>query len=78
LAWLGFDPISPLKPRLGSDFAALTQRLQHAIATRYRLPEGCHEDYLLHNEPITWLPHPKLCTSLVGRENPCTRCSAFD
>jgi len=45
---LGFDPISPLKPHLGSDFAALTQRLQHAIAIRYRLPEWCHEDFLLH------------------------------
>ena len=45
---LGFDPISPLKPHLGSDFAALTQRLQRAIAIRYRLPDWSHEDYLLH------------------------------
>jgi len=45
---LGFDPISPLKPHLGRDFAALTQRLQHAIAVRYRLPDWSHEDYLLH------------------------------
>ena len=45
---LGFDPISPLKPHLGGDFASLTRRLQQAIAIRYSLPEWCHEDYLLH------------------------------
>ena len=45
---LGFDPISPLKPHLGSDFASLTRCLQQAIAIRYHLPEWSHEDYLLH------------------------------
>jgi hypothetical protein len=45
---LGFDPISPLKPHLGGNFAALTQRLQRAIAIRYRLSDWSHEDYQLH------------------------------
>ena len=35
---LGFDPISPLKPFLGPDYAALAARLQAAIARRYALP----------------------------------------
>jgi len=34
---LGFDPISPLKPFLGPGYAALTARLQAAIAQRYAL-----------------------------------------
>jgi hypothetical protein len=45
---LGFDPISPLKPHLGTEFGALTCRLQRAIAERYSLPAWSAEDYLLH------------------------------
>jgi hypothetical protein len=45
---LGFDPISPLKPRLGAEFEALTSRLQKAISVRYALPPWSAEDYLLH------------------------------
>jgi hypothetical protein len=45
---LGFDPISPLKPHLGTEFSALTSRLQRAIAVRYSLPAWSAEDYLLH------------------------------
>lgn len=32
---LSFDPISPVKPHLGASFAALNDRLEDAIATRY-------------------------------------------
>jgi len=45
---LGFDPISPLKPHLGTAFEALTCRLRQAVATRYQLPEWCDESHLLH------------------------------
>jgi hypothetical protein len=45
---VGFDPISPLKPHLGSEFSALTSSLQKAIAVRYSLPAWSAEDQLLH------------------------------
>jgi hypothetical protein len=45
---VGFDPISPLKPHLGSEFSALSLRLNGAIAVRYGLPPWLAEDYLLH------------------------------
>lgn len=45
---LGFDPISPLKSHLGTEFGALTSSLQQAIAVRYNLPVWSAEDYLLH------------------------------
>jgi hypothetical protein len=43
---VGFDPISPLKPHLGSEFSALSLRLNGAIAVRYGLPPWLAEDYL--------------------------------
>jgi hypothetical protein len=45
---LGFDPISPVKPHLGTEFDALTARLREAIAVRYDLPDWSADDYLLH------------------------------
>ncbi len=45
---LGFDPISPLKPFLGTGYAALAARLQAAIATRYALPAWTAGDKKLH------------------------------
>src|SRR5580698_9458868 len=45
---LGFDPISPLKSHLGTEFGALTSSLQQAIAVRYNLPVWSAEGYLLH------------------------------
>jgi len=45
---LGFDPISPLKPFLGSGYAALAARLQAAIAARYVLPPWVPEDKKAH------------------------------
>jgi uncharacterized protein len=45
---LGFDPISPLKPFLGSGYAALAGRLQAAIAARYALPPWVPEDKKAH------------------------------
>jgi hypothetical protein len=45
---LSFDPISPVKPHLGSDFEALDARLRAAIESRYRLPPWTAEDYRLH------------------------------
>jgi uncharacterized protein len=45
---LGFDCISPLKPFLGAGFAALQERLQAAVALRYRLPAWSAEDKRAH------------------------------
>lgn len=45
---LGFDPISPLKPFLGSGYAALAARLQAAIAARYALPAWTAVDKRTH------------------------------
>jgi len=45
---LGFDPISPLKPFLGAGYAALTARLQAAIAQRYGLESWTKEDRRSH------------------------------
>lgn len=47
---LGFDPISPLKPFLGPDYAALAARLQAAIARRYALPSWQTEDKRAHKK----------------------------
>ncbi|MFC3127533.1 phosphohydrolase [Pseudoroseomonas globiformis] len=45
---LGFDCITPLKPRLGSSYAALTRRLCRAIALRYRLPAWTNSSHATH------------------------------
>jgi hypothetical protein len=47
---LGFDPISPLKPFLGPDYAALAARLQAAIAQRYGLLPWQAEDKRVHKK----------------------------
>lgn len=47
---LGFDPISPLKPFLGSGYAALAARLQGAIAQRYALEAWRVEDRRAHKQ----------------------------
>jgi 5'-deoxynucleotidase YfbR-like HD superfamily hydrolase len=44
----GWDPITPLKPHLGPGFDALVQRLQAAVAERYRLPAWTAASYALH------------------------------
>ena len=46
--FLGFDPISPIKPHLGEDFERLAGQLQVAIDTRYRLPAWRGDDHVLH------------------------------
>ncbi len=45
---LGFDPISVIKPFLGPDFKAMTQRLQAAIFLRYGLVSWSDEEKLAH------------------------------
>ena len=45
---LGFDPISPLKPFLGSGYAALAARLTAAIARRYALEPWAVEERRAH------------------------------
>jgi uncharacterized protein len=47
---LGFDPISPLKPFLGAGYAALAERLQAAIASRYALPRWTPADKKIHKQ----------------------------
>ena len=46
--FLGFDPISPVKPHLGQDFHDVANRLQQAIDARYDLPPWCGDDHVLH------------------------------
>jgi len=45
---LSFDPISPVKPHLGSSFTQLDGRLQAAITTRYGLQSWSENDYAAH------------------------------
>ena len=47
---IGFDPISPLKPHLGSNFKAVNDRLRVAIDERYRLGVWEAADYILHKK----------------------------
>jgi hypothetical protein len=47
---LGFDPISPLKPFLGAGYAALAERLQAAIASRYVVPRWTPADKKAHKQ----------------------------
>jgi len=47
---LGFDPISPLKPFLGSGYAALAARLQAAIAQRYGLDKWQPDERRAHKQ----------------------------
>lgn len=46
----GFDPISPLKPFLGSEFAALTQSLKDAVFARYDLSPWDKVEYKSHKQ----------------------------
>jgi 5'-deoxynucleotidase YfbR-like HD superfamily hydrolase len=46
--FLGFDPIAPLKPHLGEGYRIISDRLQRAIALRYRLRSWSAEDYAAH------------------------------
>jgi len=48
--FLCFDPISPLKPHLGNEFQAISNRLRDAIATRYALDPWQGADYFLHKQ----------------------------
>jgi hypothetical protein len=45
---LGFDCISVLKPFLGQTFRDLTERLEGAVALRYRLPDWTEKERQIH------------------------------
>jgi hypothetical protein len=45
---LSFDPISPVKPHLGTSFTELDARLQRVIAARYDLRPWSEDDYAAH------------------------------
>jgi 5'-deoxynucleotidase YfbR-like HD superfamily hydrolase len=47
---MGFDPISPLKPHLGTAFRSVTDRLRAAIDERYRLPAWDEASHALHKQ----------------------------
>lgn len=49
---LSFDPISPVKPHLGASFAALNDRLEAAIATRYWF--FAHDPLLRHRRSLAY------------------------
>jgi hypothetical protein len=49
---IGFDPISPLKPHLGTAFKSVTDRLRTAIDERYRVPAWDTPDYMLEHHRI--------------------------
>ncbi len=44
----GFDPVAPLRPHLGPDFARLDASLQAAVDRRYRLPAWTELSYAQH------------------------------
>jgi hypothetical protein len=44
----GFDPIYPIRPHLGPEFAAIDRGLQKAVNQRYRLPSWSDSDYPSH------------------------------
>lgn len=44
----GFDPISPLKPLLGSAYATLAERLQNAVLARYNIHPWDSVQYKSH------------------------------
>jgi uncharacterized protein len=46
--FLGFDAIAPLKPHLGPGYDGVVDRLQRAIAQRYRLRSWRPQDYAAH------------------------------
>lgn len=46
--FLSWDPISPLKPYLGTEFGSLVGALTAAIAERYRLPPWTEAAYAAH------------------------------
>ena len=46
----GWDPITPLKPRLGKGYARLVEVLQAAIDLRYALPAWTPESHVRHKE----------------------------
>ena len=46
--FLGFDCISPLKRVLGTPFQSVADRLMHAVALRYGLPDWTPETHRLH------------------------------
>lgn len=72
--FLGFDPISPVKPHLGQDFHDITDRLQRAIDTRYDIPPWTGDEHVLHKRAdrlaaaseavhvAGWQPHELLDT----------------
>lgn len=47
-AFLGFDPLSPLKVALGNAFQRVTGPLEAAIACRYRLSKWSPDQYRMH------------------------------
>lgn len=44
----GFDPISPLKPFLGPEFARMTKRLMQVVHERYELDDWSDTDFKSH------------------------------
>ena len=64
--FLGFDPISPVKPHLGQDFHDVANRLQQVINARYDLPPGAETTTFCTRAPIGSRPHPKPSTSSDG------------
>jgi len=47
---LSYDPISPVKPHLGTDFRALSGRMQAAVQARYGLQPWDDQDYAIHKQ----------------------------
>ncbi|MBO0738139.1 MAG: phosphohydrolase [Alphaproteobacteria bacterium] len=45
---LSWDPISPIKPYIGTEFKSLMTALESAVRRRYRLPPWTPEEYAAH------------------------------
>lgn len=71
----GFDPIAPLRPHLGPDFARHDRRLQAAVDQRYLLPPWTEEFMRGTSMPIVSPRQARPSTSSAGREMRCDRAS---
>ena len=67
---LGWDPIAPLKPRLGAPFRDLEARLQAAVDARCRLPAWTQEAYARHKRVDRVDAASERSMSSAGAERP--------
>ncbi|VTZ22896.1 hypothetical protein MPC1_13260003 [Methylocella tundrae] len=73
----GIDPIAPLRPHLGPDFARLDRRLQAAVDQRYLCRPGPKNPMRGTSTPIASPRRARLSTSSAGAARRCARTSGL-